>query len=179
MNARTWELNLQWGSIGNKEDHIKPVEGSSPVNVVPFVPTPGHWHPAFLPNALGRTAGLIYESMPDDLTVTVTADEVADNLGCHVKTARRNLSRLVDHGLLVSHPGKPITYGHSDAGTERLDEIAEEYGVTDWASRAADRVVRERRAHDIGLQQWAKKNAGPSEGKWECVVSPIRPVQRR
>src|SRR5690606_13156012 len=118
MNARTWELNLRWGSIGNKLGHIKPVGGSSLVNVSHFVPTPGHWHPAFLPSALGRTCGMIYESMPDDLTVTVTADQVADNLGCHVKTARRNLRRLVDHGLLVSHPGKPVTYGFSDAGSE-------------------------------------------------------------
>jgi predicted ArsR family transcriptional regulator len=81
-----------------------------------------------------------------------TAREIADRIGGNPKTIRRVLdTKLVANRLAVAETratgrGRPAKGYRLDpsAGRDRMDEIAESFGVLDWHERTAERYERER-----------------------------------
>ncbi|MFE1596119.1 hypothetical protein [Nocardia sp. NPDC058705] len=143
--AQRWVLNLEWGinCISGPYEPLPPVEKS--YGLVMRLN-----HPAFLRAALGQTAERVWIDLMEH--PATKAGAVADRLGVSVATVRRTLDKkLVANGLAVREleestgKGRPSwVYSFDPAGTDRLDSIAVEYGVTDWEARTVERYEAER-----------------------------------
>lgn len=138
IKARRWSIELGWNTGRDILGHMN----LSPLSES-YVPLcPYQVHPVFLASAIGPTAGRLFNEL--DQGAEYTATEAADALGLNVKTVRRNLDRLVGHGLMVKRAGKPALYMLVHVSVDRLDELAAEYGTLDWFERTADTIDRER-----------------------------------
>ncbi|WP_139320498.1 hypothetical protein [Saccharomonospora sp. CUA-673] len=167
--AQRWALNVDWEKSRTGTYYSR---GSSTVNMSHFVPLrTDQQHPAFLPGALGRTAGLIYFGMPENEEASPA--DVAGTVGCRTQTARKLMKRLTEHGLLVETRRRPVAYRLADVDPSALDAIADEYGTADWADRSVDRVSRERKGYELKRQEWSEKKSARSAATadgWETVT---------
>ncbi|SOJ53584.1 hypothetical protein MSIMFB_01084 [Mycobacterium simulans] len=159
-HAQRWVLNLGWGIRDNFDPYepLPPEKRSCGLNM--FLN-----HPVFLGSALGQTAERVWLDLADN--GESTAREIADRIGGDPKTIRRALdTKLVASGLVVSETrqggrGRPAKLYQLDpsAGRERMDQIAESFGVLDWYDRTAERYERERSGYREAQRQRAERDA--------------------
>lgn len=103
-------------------------------------------HPAFLPAALGQGAGRVFERVSKSAATTA---EIVLSTGLANSTVRLQLAKLADAGLISKAGRRNATYATAD--DVDLDSIAEDFGVSDWRERTADRYRAEREGRDAEL----------------------------
>lgn len=151
--AQRWVLNLDWG-ITHTTSPYKPLPPRE--NSCGLVMNLNH--PVFLRAALGQTAERVWVDLAEH--PASKAGAVAARLGVSAATVRRTLEALIRNRLVVKAAtesagrGRPsAVYSVDPAGVGRLDQIAAEYGVTDWEERTAQRYEAERHGFDVLRQQ--------------------------
>jgi hypothetical protein len=122
-------------------------------------------HPVFLGSALGQTAERVWLDLAANPEGS-TARQIAERIGGDPKTIRRVLdTKLVPNGLVSaaldsSGRGRPAKVYRPDpsAGRDRMDAIAESFGVIGWHERTAERYERERAGYrEAERQRWERQ----------------------
>lgn len=74
--------------------------------------------------------------------------EIASQVGCHPATARRNVSALIDAGLLLRNNGV-LELANTELDENELEQVAERLGTTGTAAARAKRHLQERRSYRV------------------------------
>ncbi|CAN5352683.1 hypothetical protein BH11ACT6_BH11ACT6_01720 [soil metagenome] len=145
-HAQRWVLQLGWGLRDITDPHDLAIGGKGLCGSIKDLT-----HPAFLRSALGQTSERVWLDLMDH--PDSTAAEIADRLGTVVKTVRRALDEKLIPNQLAGRSGtksngrcRPSTMFRINTEGQ-LNQIAEDYGVSDWHTRTAERYRREREGY--------------------------------
>lgn len=148
FHSTTYEMNLDWGQSVTTNSGTHKVVTTPTMLCVPVLVTTVH--PAFAHQALGRSAGRIWDYLTSTAVSNggATLSKIKWWTGLSENCVRTHLKRMVSHGLVVKVGQRNATYtANHDAD---LGRIADEYGTSDWQERTLDRYDKER----AGYAQW-------------------------
>lgn len=180
VKANTYLLNLDWvdqGSfINGTHSDLKPPN----TQCVSFMKL--DFHPVFARKALGASARRIWEFLLEQQE-PATQRQVRESTGLSAGAVSKHLARMVQFGLVQSHPGHPAGYSLDPAGD--LWAVAEAHGTQDWVEQTAEKHKRQRegwlevkKQRAAGITQPSRKTGTAAQRRAREILTVIPPTPR-